>query len=326
MQRPSATPFLATLAAGTDLAVAALAVELPAAGDRAPEWIKIAPRGELRCRDGRIFQFDPDAVAARFAADGTDVPVDIGHATVKDDAAPAVAWLKAVEPRADGLWGKPDWLAPGLAVLKAKSHRYVSPAFHHDAHGHATWLHSVALVAAPALSNMPALASAQMSHPEPPMKSVIAALGLSESANEAACLSALNENFVPKKTHADLLAQLSTATGELAAIKKASHDADVTRVLEDALTKKKMLPAQRDGFAKMAATPEGLANVKSILDATAEGAFAAASTLEGRRVPADGADTRDAATLAAEATKVAKERNCSIADAMAIVTAAKPAA
>lgn len=102
----------------------------------------------------------------RFAADGVDVPVDIDHATARKaafgEAAPAVGWIGRMEARPDGLYGFVHWLAEGARVLAARTHRYLSPALQADANGSVKWVHSVALVAAPALS-MPALATAQTS-------------------------------------------------------------------------------------------------------------------------------------------------------------------
>lgn len=170
-------------------------VATAAAGTSLPEWIKVTPRGPARTRDGRDFIFDPEALAARFASDGTDVAVDLDHALAlrapKGERVDAIGYASAIEARPDGTYARISWLEAASAVLKGRTHRYVSPTFHHDAEGRATWLHSIALVAAPALS-MPALAHAG-AHTEPhPMKQIAKALGLPETADEAACLAALN--------------------------------------------------------------------------------------------------------------------------------------
>ncbi len=55
-------------------------------------------------------------------ADAIDLPVDLDHATVKKalfgDAAPAVGWINKLEARADGLYGRVEWLDEGLRVLR----------------------------------------------------------------------------------------------------------------------------------------------------------------------------------------------------------------
>jgi phage I-like protein len=129
----------------------------------APDWVKVTPRGSVTTRDGRSYRFDPEKLLARFAADGVDIPVDIDHAVARKTAfgerADAVGWVRELRPAPDGLYARVEWLKAGLDALAARTHRFISPTFRHDDSGEATWLHSVALVAAPALS-LPAIASA----------------------------------------------------------------------------------------------------------------------------------------------------------------------
>lgn len=319
---------LACLSAAPELAIGVVAIDIAvaAAGKAEPDWIKIAPRGDFRCRDGRTYSLDPDAVIARCAADGTHVPIDIGHGTVKDDTTPAIGWIEELQARPDGLYGRTDWLAGGKTVLAARTHRYVSPAFHHDAQNRVTWLHSVALVAAPALANMPALASASqaasadLTHQEPSMKGIATAVGLQESASEAAILSAIAAGFVKKAVHDETLAQLSAATTKLAAIEKANHEGEVKRELEDALKAKKIAPAQREHLAGLSATADGFAGVKAMLASIAPNSVAGA-VLEGRQVEKGAEAPKTGATLAAEANKYAKEHGVSFTDAVAILSA-----
>jgi phage I-like protein len=320
MTQRSATPDLAT---GVAAGVVVIDVATAAAGNAHPEWIKVTPRGAATCRDGRSFTFDPEVLKARFTSEHTDVPMDLGHATVKDDAAPAHGWIKELQARSDGLYGRVDWLPSGIAILDAKTHRYISPAFKHDDAGHATWLHSVALVAAPALGSMPAIASADPSISEPSMKGIATALGLQPDANETACLSALSTlqaTTVPKAVHDEALARLSAATADLQAIKDAAHKADVDRELEAALAAKKILPAQKAGLATLSATAEGFGQVKAILAATAANSVAGVSSLETRHAETGAATEKDAVTLSAEAKKLSAERGISFTDAMSIVS------
>lgn len=326
MSSPMATrPAIPDLPPGFVAGAGAIDVAALASAGTPPDWLKISPRGSFECRDGRSFTLDPDTIIRRFAADGAHVPIDVGHETVRNNAAPALGWVNKLEARPDGLYGQVEWLEGGKAVLAARTHRYVSPAFHHDDQNRATWLHSVALVAAPALARMPAIASAGHPNQEPPMKSLIAALGLQDAANEAACLAALQAGFVTKAVHDETLAQLSAATTELTSLKKASHDGEVQRVLEAALKEKRIPPAAKDHYARMAANADGLASVKALLAVIPPGTVAGSSTLEGSHRPPTGEDTRDAETLSAEAQKVAKERGIPLSDAMSIITSKKAA-
>lgn len=253
-----------------------LADPAAAATKTGPEWIKVAPRGKFTARDGRVFDVDPELLASRFTADAVDLPVDIDHATVKKamfgESAPAVGWISKLEARPDGLYGKVEWLDEGLRVLSARTHRYVSPTLKHDDKGKAYWLHSAALVAAPAAS-MPAVASADLtktlsSSQEPKMlKAIAAALGLTEDASEQSCLSALAQlkSRIDPAVHQEALNKVQTLSTELDTIRKADHQAKVDALIEGALKDKKIAPAQRDQYAALCATADGLAQVTALL-------------------------------------------------------------
>jgi phage I-like protein len=294
---PSASDFRtnaipANTSAGEIIVDLALAAATDGNGFTAPEVIKLAPRGKTETRDGRAFDFTPETLVSRFSADKIDIAVDLEHslsAFLGDKSKGAIGWISKLEARADGLYGHVEWLEAGLAALKARTHRYISPTFRHDQYGAATWLHSVALVATPALADMPALAHADPhNNPEnDPMTTKLAkltaALGLNEEASEGAMLAALNaklEGQVDKKTHEDALAKLSASEDALKEIKEAGRKAKLDTMFEAALSSKKMLPAEREDFEALAATEDGLARVEKILGARP--AALGASGLDGK--------------------------------------------
>ncbi len=278
MTRAYATPDLKNpqLPKNTAAGVVTIEVATAAADGEGADWIKLTPRGDITTRDSRRYSFDPEALVARFKADGIDIPVDLNHSLSSFFAGPeavAVGWVKELAARDDGLFGRVEWLEAGQAALEARTHRYISPTFHHDDLGKATWLHSAALVAAPALS-MPAVASADPDQPETDMKALARALGLDGDATEAACLAAiatLQSDMVAKAVHDETLATLAATSKELDELKAANRKAEVDGLLEEALTAKKILPAQRDSYEKLCATDEGIAQVKALLAATPEG-------------------------------------------------------
>lgn len=279
---------------------------------RGPEWIKVAPRGAFTARDGRKFATDPEALAARFAADKVDLPIDVDHATTRKaifgDPAPAVGWIKELQARADGLYGRVDWLDEGIRILSTRSHRYISPTLAGD--GPAMWVHSAALVAAPAAS-MPAVASADLSttpEPKPMLKAIAAALGLSEDAADTSCLSAISalKLRIDPAVHQQALDQVKTLSAALEANKAESHKKAVDALLEDALTKKKISPAQREKYEPLCATPEGLSHVKDLIETL--GAGLAASGLDDKQPPGG------IATLSAIDRQIMAEMNLSEED------------
>lgn len=267
---------------------------------KGPVWIKVAPRGRFTARDGRSFEVDPDVLVARFKQDGIDIPVDQDHSTVKKamfgDAAPAVGWISELQARDDGLYGKVDWLDEGLRILTARTHRYISPSLKTDDNGKAEWLHSAALVAAPAAS-MPAIASADTTHkPETNMlKAIALALGLTEDASEASCLSALStlQKRIDPAVHKEALDTLAAKTTELDTIRAEARKKEIDGVLGAALTAKKITPAQRDHYETLCATPEGFETVKKLIEASP--AVLNASGLDNRATPEG-----DVKTLSAE--------------------------
>lgn len=319
MLNNTATLILSTLAldasavqtglaeAMTGLTVLDAYIADPAAAARqvGPEWIKVAPRGRFTARDGRVFDVDPELLAARFVEDGVDLPVDVDHATVKKamfgESAPAVGWISKLEARADGLYGKVEWLDAGVAILSARTHRYISPTLKHDEKGKAYWLHSAALVAAPAAS-MPAVASADLTTTEEPqmLKAIAVALGLSEDASEASCLTALSslKTRIDPAVHQAALDQVKTLSADLEARNAADHKAKVDTLLDDALKAKKIVPAQRDQFAALCGSPEGLAQVTALFATMT--ATLAASGLDEKKAGGD------LSTLSAEDREVIK--------------------
>jgi phage I-like protein len=292
----------------TEVATASADAKADASAFEAPDWIKILPAGKVTTRDGRSFEFDPAVLAARFDKDGIDIPIDLDHGTANNKKPEAVAWIKQLDARTDGLFGRVEWLDVGREVLAAKTRRYVSPTFKHS-EGKAGWLHSVALVAAPALS-MPALAHATSDpQEEPSMKAIAEALGLEADASETACLSAitvLSTDKVDKAIHDETLAKLTAATDELEQLKADARQKEVDDLLETALADKKILPANRDHFASLCATDESLAQVKALLAATAKGL--APTGLDIQAAPDADTDTDDPVKLAALANAYQEEQ------------------
>lgn len=306
-----------------------------------PTEMKIAPVGGVVTRDGRRFSFDPAALAARFQADGIDLPIDLDHGTSRGtmfgQRANAIGWIKGLAARPDGLYATDiEWLPEGQAVLASRSHRYVSPTFRHTETGAATWMHSVALVTAPALA-MPAVADASglLTQETTMLNAIARALGLAETADEAACLSAiatLSTSKVDKAVHDEALASLAAATqkasdaeGRLATLAAAARKEKVETLIEAALKAKKIVPAQRERYAALCSTDQGLAEVEALLAVTPENLLGSGL---GDRPPSDTDAPTDPAALAAAATSYRKKMadagtNIAFADAVIAVKEGK---
>jgi phage I-like protein len=137
--------------------LASHAAPLPEGG--LAEWYHLLPSGVFQGRDGRgpYILGNPEigAVVGAFARLGCDLPVDYEHqmldAKGKAGPVPAAGWIKEIEPRTDGLWGRVEWTATAANCLKSKEYRYISPVFIHDRDGHVMGLTMAALTNTPNL-------------------------------------------------------------------------------------------------------------------------------------------------------------------------------
>lgn len=178
-----------SLARAADDLIATCIIELPP-GDP-PEWVQLMPAGELSARDGRRWRLADAAgvvEASRARAGATDLVFDYGHQTEysRDNGqpAPAAGWIKELQARADGIWGRVEWTERARAMLKAREYRYVSPTFQHTKAGVVTEVLRAALTNNPAL-DLPALAHSGGSMHEQ-LKRILAKLGLAADSEPTA--------------------------------------------------------------------------------------------------------------------------------------------
>lgn len=217
MEQPYVT---AICSAEPDLVRASHSIAL----DPAAEWIQLLPFGNLIGRDGRGPYVMPEANAqsvldaTRALAGSMDLVVDYDHQTdlaaVKDvgGTAPAAGWIKELQARQDGIYGRVEWTARGARALKSKEYRYISPVFDHTRTGLVvTRLLRAALTNNPNLE-MTALAAAQP-HEAPAMillQKIAAALGLPADATEASVL----ERATAAALASTALGRVATALGK----------------------------------------------------------------------------------------------------------------
>jgi phage I-like protein len=290
--------------AGIEVSLARSADEAP------PEWVQVFPEGpEVLARDGRKWTLtDPAALVAAFAANQADIPLDIEHASEirapKGEDAPAQGWIKAVAHRpGQGVFVQIDWTPAGEAAWRAKSYRYVSPAFRHTQAGEILALSSVALVTRPALY-VPALARAEGQSLQDPSMSLLtrlaAALGLAATTTEDDLVTAVTtqtalaadarnpEKFVPAADLQTALARATTAEGKLAEIETAALTAKATAKVDEAIAAGKLAPASREHWLSIAqangeAFDKAIASMPAVLDPTKTG-----KTPEAAEAEADG--------------------------------------
>ena len=190
------------------LAASALAL----AGDAVPDWIRLVPAGEFRAVDGRGPWRIADAAAVITASlAAAPLPLDENHAT--DHAArhggeaPARGWITALEARADGIWGQVEWTPTGRTLLTERAYRAVSPVIEHTRGGTVLRLVRAALTNTPAV---PGLTLLTEEDPAVDLAQLRAALGLPETADEAAILAGAR---AAREAERALLTRIAGAAG-----------------------------------------------------------------------------------------------------------------
>lgn len=143
---------------GLVLATLAREVPLPADATGAPQWVHLLPSGDIQGRDGRSYTLtDPAALVADFEAGALDLVIDYEHASESKAArlsgpVPAAAWVKELQAREDGVWGRVEWTARAAGMIAAKEYRFLSPVILHHPETHEIMrLKSAALVHSPNL-------------------------------------------------------------------------------------------------------------------------------------------------------------------------------
>jgi len=183
----------------------AFTVEVPVTGGAVPEWVQLMPMGTSTPRNGTppvvILENRAHAdqvVAASAAYMGpNDMVIDYDHQTVHAAAvagtAEAAGWVKELEVRDTGIWGRVEWTAEASAKLTSKRWRYISPYFAHRPDGRVTRIINAGLTNTPNL-DLAAVASAMNDGASMKTISLLAlasALGLGEDADEAGVLATI---------------------------------------------------------------------------------------------------------------------------------------
>jgi phage I-like protein len=124
---------------------------------------------------------------------GADIPIDYEHQTINADVngqpAPAAGWIKALEARDDGIWGRVEWTKKAASMIAAKEYRYISPVMFTSNNGEVLRLQSAALVGLPnlELKSINKQGAQNMDF----LQQLASLLGLEEGATEEAVFSAI---------------------------------------------------------------------------------------------------------------------------------------
>ena len=217
------------------------AMPLPGDGE-VPEWVHLLPSGsDIRTFDGRgpYRVTDPAAVvAASINADrlNGDLPVDENHSTdlrgPQGGEAPARGWIKELQARSDGIWGRVEWTGAGKSLIADRAYRGISPVFLHEQDGRVIQILRAALTNQP---NLRGLAAINQESPVSFIEELRAKLGLPDTAVEADVVAAV----VAKPAEATLQSQIAEIGAALGVT-----DGDVPSILTAARSHAKAQPAE----------------------------------------------------------------------------------
>jgi phage I-like protein len=183
----------------------------------APEWVHLLPiqGGKVLTRDprGPYTVPDVDAVIAASMAEAEGLLIDENHVTDapgnQGREAPARGWIKEMQARADGIWGRVEWNAAGRALLAERAYRRLSPVIRHLADKKIIQIIGASLTNRPNLVGITALntENAGMSWDK-----IAKALGLADGAGEEDILTAIGKMATATAAQS-ALAEVGTALG-----------------------------------------------------------------------------------------------------------------
>ncbi|MFO1351909.1 MAG: phage protease [Gammaproteobacteria bacterium] len=281
----------------------------------APAWVELLPAGpEIQGRDGRAFKLnDPAALIEAFKRRAIDLPIDWEHASEhrapQGLEAPAAGWIKALEVRAGALWGQVEWTARAAEQILTRAYRYLSPVFLYDkASQQIVELLSAGLTNQPNL-HLTALNQAQNNEVNTMPAAILQALGLADTADEAAVLAAIQQlkaavdtamsakaqaeqraqqppldKFVPKADYEQMAQRAAQAEQKVREIEKAQLAAQVETAIQQALEAKKIAPTSVAYYKAQCVSGESLAAFQQFVAQTP--AIVADSGLGDKKPPA----------------------------------------
>lgn len=249
--------------------------------------MRLLPAGAFRATDGSgrpndapAWRIDRDLAAglvARANARASRPVVDYEHQTLltgqNGQAAPAAGWIEALawrepDPAATpaepgGLYATIAWTERAAAMIAAGEYRYISPVFPYAADGAVLDILHAGLTNNPGLDGLTDLAVlSALTDQETPMKELLKALGLADTATEAEALTAL----------AALKSRADQADGKVAALTaQLAQDPD---------------PAKWVPMATHAQTQNALADLTAKVETGERDGLMTAALADGRILPA----------------------------------------
>jgi phage I-like protein len=197
-----------------------------------------------------------------FAANGADLPVDYDHQSLtadeKSGPVPAAGWIKELQAREDGIWGRVEWTQRAAELLARKEYRYLSPVYRYEIKtGRLTALDGAGLTHNPNFY-LQAAASRKEIHTMTLPEKIAALLGVPADCTEdeaaAACQRLIDKIEAAEAAHArqpDPAQYVPVAMHRQVADQLAALQADLARreaeaAVEAAMSARKVSPGMKE--------------------------------------------------------------------------------
>ena len=256
-----------------------------------PKRIELLPPGPIiKGKDGREWVItDTDEVIRESNSYLPYHPIDENHAidykAPKGESSPAFGWFTNITKEEDGsIWADVAWTEKGEKAVASLEYRYLSPAFKNTPDGIITKILRAALSNDPNL-NVTSLNNQKQTSleaaKEKNMKTVLAALGLPETATEneavakiASMQTQLNAaqnqkvdlaSYAPRADLAEMEKRAIKAEEEVKSLNAASLKKEAEEVVDNAIKEGKIAPANKEEYLSFCANREGLESIKKIM-------------------------------------------------------------
>ena len=201
-------------------------------------FIQLLPLGNYTGRDGRgPYQVrDPEQIIqmSKAVAGRMDLVIDYDHQgeTAKDKSGPvpAAGWIKDLEVREDGIYGKVEWTQAAQELLNNKEYRYISPVFYHDKQGVVKRIVGAGLTNTPNLETK-AVASQQGTQSMELNKLLAKMFGLPEDATDEQITAHAQQLVDDDKA-------VKATQSEIGKLVGAEEDGDLVKAVQSALDQK----------------------------------------------------------------------------------------
>ncbi|CAN7167290.1 hypothetical protein LJR234_000355 [Mesorhizobium amorphae] len=250
--------------------VASNSTALTAADADGEKWVQLVPAGTFSGRNGQGPWTTGDKASmetivanSRQYAGSTDLAIDYDHQAVfgaipgVGGTAKAAGWIKELQARDDGIYGRVEWTAAAAIAIKRKEYRYISPVFFHEkTTGRVLAIRMAGLTNTPNLDLVAVAASALLTlnnQTGDNMDKILSALGLAKGTNEDGVVAAINAHLTS-----------STAIAKAAGLTETAKPEEVVAAVNSIVTDRAKF-AQAAGLAATAKSEDIVTAVQSAI-------------------------------------------------------------